>query len=520
MKSNTLVKGMAALMVMLVLVSSNAIASAGKVIYGYGNNYAMGSDGKQRKLAKGAKVYEGDTLVTGRGRLHILLRDKGFVSIYPNSEYRIDKFHYPEIKNQVTSRKKSGDHTGPIEPSKEDRSFFSLLKGAARQVTGYIGRKYNENFRFKTTVATIGIRGTGFFARLCDGDCVDADGKPMLDGLYVKNNTGVITMKTHAGEIVLSQGQSAFSPDIEDVPEQVLEPPVAYNKITPVPERYDFDDKVNDDEKSLIDSGGNSSVVSNPVVPGQPSVTNLARMDYASNASVSVPFIVDSLDATKSTTSIVQNGNSIVQFSEATTNNVAFDKNTASLSESGVDNFSLGVLWNRWTGNFTMTASGVLVTVLDNNIHIIGSNNITQALPTSGVVNYTGVNGTSPTISGVAGNQVGTQTVSATVDFGLAKIQSMNVTTTFNGAQIVANNSQSPAIITSPGGTQIMMSGFCTGTGCGAGGSVFGDATVTFVGQRAEGVFGSYNLVTTNNAVSGSYFAVDQNTLTLTQAGQ
>ncbi|PCJ83236.1 MAG: hypothetical protein COA54_15765, partial [Thiotrichaceae bacterium] len=158
-----------------LLLSTNSVyANVGKIVYGYGNNYALDNDGNRRDLKRGDAIQEGDTLVTGKGRIHVRLIDGGFVSVYPNSEYRIDEFKFSGKKKNVSASKNKKIQQAT--ESKEDRGFFSLLKGAARQVTGILGRTYNDNFKFKTSVATIGIRGTGFFAKLCQADCFDADG--------------------------------------------------------------------------------------------------------------------------------------------------------------------------------------------------------------------------------------------------------------------------------------------------------------------------------------------------------
>src|SRR5690606_4009821 len=50
-------------------------------------------------------------------------------------------------------------------------AVLQLFKGGVRAITGFIS-KFNKNgYQLKTPVATIGIRGTEFDARLCEGDC-------------------------------------------------------------------------------------------------------------------------------------------------------------------------------------------------------------------------------------------------------------------------------------------------------------------------------------------------------------
>lgn len=206
-----------------MFIGQGALASAGEIIYSYGNNVALDKDGNRRSLGRGDVVDSGDTLITSaRGRMHLRFSDGGMVSVYPRSEYRIDEYSYVESD------------------SKKQRGFFSLLKGGARQITGLLGKLKRDNFRFKTAVATIGIRGTGFFVQLCEDDCFDDDGNLLPDGMYVKNETGIITVTNDAGLIELAQGQSAFTAGLQRIPRQLNDVPMIRRFIARNFERFDF----------------------------------------------------------------------------------------------------------------------------------------------------------------------------------------------------------------------------------------------------------------------------------------
>jgi hypothetical protein len=58
----------------------------------------------------------------------------------------------------------------------EERFVSRLLAGAMRVVTGTIAKRQPRNARFVAHTATIGIRGTDFVVRMCDNDCVPAEG--------------------------------------------------------------------------------------------------------------------------------------------------------------------------------------------------------------------------------------------------------------------------------------------------------------------------------------------------------
>lgn len=126
-----------------LLAAQPAIAAkhAAKVIYSFGDVKAVGKSGS-RGLAKGDLVFSGETVATTRGRAQIKFTDGGFASLQPNTDYQIDDYNF------------EGKADG------NERSFLNLLKGSVRLVTGVIGKANRRNFRIKTAVATIGIRGT------------------------------------------------------------------------------------------------------------------------------------------------------------------------------------------------------------------------------------------------------------------------------------------------------------------------------------------------------------------------
>ncbi len=508
------------LITFLLVFTSSVSANIGKIVYGYGNNFALDGDGNRRNIKKGSEIKEGDTLVTGRGRLHVRLIDGGFISVYPNSEYKINTFKYSGKKIGNSSLATNNKSTKKAAESKKDKGLFSLLKGAARQVTGLLGRTYKENFKFKTTVATIGIRGTGFFARLCQADCFDAEGKPMQDGMYVKNNTGIITMTTNAGDIALAQGQSAFAASNEDAPQQIIQPPVAYSAITPDMELFDFDEKDAGFDFEIETDTGTGTGTGAPVDPTvpPPSVV-ITKMEYVASQGTSFPAPFGGINTASALNSVQQEGEEIRHFEGIGLTDggtLIFDSAAATLVESGSDT-TLGVLWNRWSSGYTFAEGGTDITVLGtesgNDIHLIGSDNITPdlaGLTGKGSVNYVSSGGTSPTITGFsAANQTGTQTLSATINYAVAEVTNFQLDVNF-GATSMNVNASTVEFLTGTSGNMISLSGTCSGPECGLnGGGVNGQTSINLVGPNAEGIYGVYNLTNQENAVSGSYVATD-----------
>jgi hypothetical protein len=119
-------------------------APAARVDFAVGNVTATGSNGQSRALTRGAQVDQGDTVNTNGGRAQLAFTDGAFVSLQPESQFRIDQYRY--------DGKQDGNEKG----------FFSLLKGGLRTITGLVGRTNKANYQVTTSVATIGIRGTEY----------------------------------------------------------------------------------------------------------------------------------------------------------------------------------------------------------------------------------------------------------------------------------------------------------------------------------------------------------------------
>jgi len=119
-------------------------APVAQVDFAVGNVTAVGSNGQSRTLGKGAQIEQGDTVNTNGGRAQLRFTDGAYVSLQPQSEFRIDQYRY------------EGKQDG------SEKTFVSLLKGGLRTITGFVGRTNKKNYQVATTMATIGIRGTEY----------------------------------------------------------------------------------------------------------------------------------------------------------------------------------------------------------------------------------------------------------------------------------------------------------------------------------------------------------------------
>lgn len=138
---------LAACLIWLGLAGSPALAqdagvSIGQVTEVRGVAVAYTSMGERRRLERGSEVYQGETLITGADALaKMRFRDGAFFMLGENAQFRAENFTVNENPD-------------------ESKSFYRLLKGGLRFVSGLIGKARPDNFEIRTSVATIGVRGT------------------------------------------------------------------------------------------------------------------------------------------------------------------------------------------------------------------------------------------------------------------------------------------------------------------------------------------------------------------------
>ena len=178
----------------LMLLPITVMAEAGKIIFIIGSAEVISDDFSSKKAVRGMLLDSGDTLKTSeRGQLQVRMADGGLVAVRPNSEFKIDEFVY----------------TNDVE---NDKNFYSLIKGGFRSVTGAIGQANKSAYKVDTPVATIGIRGTDYTARLCDSTC-DTD-----EGLYIGVMNGGVTLTNDAGTVDIDPSEFGFVSDINADP--------------------------------------------------------------------------------------------------------------------------------------------------------------------------------------------------------------------------------------------------------------------------------------------------------------
>lgn len=149
------------------------------------------ADGKTLGGTPGTRAYPGDTIITGTGGyVRMEMTDGGEIVLRPDSQLKIDAYTFTEAK-----------------PA-EDSFVFSMLKGGLRTVTGLIGKRGNKDaYKLNTYTATIGIRGTQFDLRVCQGNC-----GALADGTYVAVRFGAVQTTNSQGTLPVGSGQVAYVP--------------------------------------------------------------------------------------------------------------------------------------------------------------------------------------------------------------------------------------------------------------------------------------------------------------------
>lgn len=177
----------------LMMGSQAAYAGiAGHVLFLNGSVQVTNSAGQNRALQKGDAVHESDTVTTGKGAsAQIKMRDGGYIVVRPDSQLKFDSFVF------------NGEEDG------SEKSFFSLIKGGIRAITGLIGQKNKKNYSITTPESTIGIRGTDHETFVVTAGSPMAAVAPI--GTYNKVNRGETTVTTTKGTISVLPNQMGFA---------------------------------------------------------------------------------------------------------------------------------------------------------------------------------------------------------------------------------------------------------------------------------------------------------------------
>ncbi|MGE0874562.1 MAG: FecR domain-containing protein [Burkholderiales bacterium] len=142
---------------MLLAAATLAQAQVARVIETRGAAMVERTGQAPRLLGIGEGLDRRDTIRVARASWAVLeFTDRTRITLRPDTVFRIDAYS----------------------DNAPESVLMGLVKGGFRAVTGLIGKRNPRAVVFGTPYATIGIRGTEFDARLCDGDCAAEEMRP------------------------------------------------------------------------------------------------------------------------------------------------------------------------------------------------------------------------------------------------------------------------------------------------------------------------------------------------------
>ena len=484
----------------------------GQVIINVGKLSAH-NRGSIRELNRRSVIYRGDTLNTGeRGLTQIRLKDGALLALRPLTELKLAEYQY------------NGQEDGG------ERSIIELIKGGFRTITGAIGHKNKQNYQVRTTVATIGIRGTHYSLVLCQqASCSDKETGVVEDGLYGGVADGSIVIENQTGIHRFNNDQffQLTSADAEPV-EFLLPPAILKHGVAKLSPSKKTKKNISKQVKSaprrlaVIFEANQPDFARRPKIPvGDADIPRVAEEFLPDKAPDGSGMLIgfNQLDSTGIETGtaasviIVPNNNNGIFLGPNRTpiaaREASVDQETGVLvqhevfmvSPSGAlatlvpssigGNPALGVNWGRWNGNFTVLEDGQPIVTKDN-FHYIYSENLTTPNQLAnlgglgGSVNYSLVDGTLATdnLGNVASSAAN---INMDVDFINQRITSYNIDATVGPTTYNATASLIPFQDLGREFNIQSLSAGCSST-------CSGEASVLFIGPQAQGAMTSYHI--------------------------
>jgi hypothetical protein len=475
------------LLVCALGLNSAFAQTAGKILLAVGD-VSVVRGGERARLAAGAMVGAGDSVVTGTDSYaQIRFSDDALVALKPETEFRIERFNF----------------TGKQDGS--EAAVFRLVRGGFRTLTGQIGKLNHDQYQLLTTQATIGIRGTHYQVQICAAGQCKNRGADVGAGIYGGAYEGGVVVANGFGSGEFGADEFFYVPDGQ-APLRWLGPPdflsdklerrTRVARTAPTELRFA---KVPETAPppalphpafafmATEDLGGGLLTGGKTIVVGSDRYT--LELDATTNPDLQLGIVAGALHS-------FRNGSLTADLGSATLTDVGSDGSISSRFGAGS-----GLNWGRWSGPGSTIAQALGDQVVHNDggdLHYIYGNTAT-ALPTSGQVSYAVVGGTRPTDSGTGA--VGTLVSGGTVNvnFTTAQLGLSGLTAGFNDANYTM------------GGTASIINGrFSTGgvggasTGCAGGGCqalVAGNFTGFFAGPGGSGIGIDYYFNTRTGSV-------------------
>ena len=170
----------------------------GTVTHLSGPLFAKKANGSKRSLMVKSSVDEGDTLITEK-------RTYGRVKFIDGAEITLRPGSTLVVENYVFNK----------EQPKADKAVFNLIKGGLRAVTGQVGKRGgSESYKMRSYAATIGVRGTTYDMKVCEGGSCGG----LADGIYLYVRDGAIAVTTNTGSQTFGAGMYVYVRNVSSPP--------------------------------------------------------------------------------------------------------------------------------------------------------------------------------------------------------------------------------------------------------------------------------------------------------------
>lgn len=358
--------------ILLLLVSLYSTqtywAEAGKILFTYGKAEIKHVDQSIDDLAAKMPIQSGDQIITSiNGRVQLEMSDKTIFDIQPNTVFKVEEYSFNQSVAPINNTK-----------VEDNKSFYRLVRGGFRSISGLIGKRNKKNYRVVTPVATIGIRGTDYVAEICESNC------PALGtGLYLSVAGGGVNLQNNAGSLDVSAGSSAFVSSSDTAP-------VITGK------KSKTDDIVNQTDISLNKTVNAKDGSQINIVDGINFQTIAPRTGIPGRGLIIAAGSSELSDDSELNLVINDNG---------TLEEIAFDQATFSIGSAEAINQgydpSTGLYWGRWADGVASVSTQTESSDIDlnsSNAHwIYTSNTSTPVLPVTGTAKFNLISNTNPT---------------------------------------------------------------------------------------------------------------------------
>jgi hypothetical protein len=182
---------LAVLIAALVALQMPAVYAGGGTVVKLDGKAVIERKAIKVDVAASTQIYSGDTLsVAEQGIVQMVFEDDSVFVVPGAARLRVDRFTLPTAN--------SGG-----------KAVYTLVAGGVRTITGKVSKGAEDRYELRTEEAIVTVAGSAYMALRCQGSCT----RKHKAGLYVRGESGVVTIANSAGKLRLRRGQTAYVKD-------------------------------------------------------------------------------------------------------------------------------------------------------------------------------------------------------------------------------------------------------------------------------------------------------------------